>query len=83
MRIIVDVMSGDNAPFETLKGICEAKSYDYAKGVDFTLVGDESVIKKLADENKWDVSSFEIRHTSKVLDMHDEPMSVCATSTRI
>lgn len=76
MRIIVDVMSGDNAPFETLKGICEAQSYDYAKGVDFTLVGDESVIKRLANENKWDISSFEIRHTSEVLDMHDEPMSV-------
>lgn len=76
MRIIVDVMSGDNAPFETLKGICEAKSYDYANGVDFTLVGDESVIKRLANENKWDISSFEIRHASEVLDMHDEPMSV-------
>ena len=54
MRIIVDVMSGDNAPFETLKGICEAKSYDYANGVDFTLVGDEGVIRRLANENKWD-----------------------------
>lgn len=76
MRIIVDVMSGDKAPFETLKGVCEAARCDYAKDVEFTLVGDENVIKKLACENEWDVSRFEIRHTDEVLDMHDEPMSV-------
>ena len=47
MKIIVDVMSGDNAPFETLKGVCEAVTCDYARDVDFTLVGDENIIKKL------------------------------------
>ncbi|MBE6583971.1 MAG: phosphate acyltransferase PlsX [Ruminococcaceae bacterium] len=76
MRIIVDVMSGDNAPFETLLGVCEAAACDYARDVDFTLVGDENVIKKLACENKWDISKFDVRHTDMVLDMHDEPMSV-------
>lgn len=76
MRIIVDVMSGDNAPFETLKGVCEATGYDYAKGVDFTLVGDENVIKSIAADNKWNISMFDIRHTDVVLDMHDDPMSV-------
>lgn len=76
MRIIVDVMSGDNAPYETLKGVCEAAACDYAKDVEFTLVGDENVINKLSVENKWDISRFAIRHTDEVLDMHDEPMSV-------
>ena len=76
MRIIVDVMSGDNAPYETLKGVCEAVSYDYAKDVEFTLVGDESIIKKLAADNKWDISRFSIKHAEEVLDMHDDPMSV-------
>ena len=76
MRIIVDVMSGDNAPFETLKGVCEAVTCDYARDVDFTLVGDENIIKKLANDNDWDISGFCIRHTEGVLDMHDDPMSV-------
>ena len=76
MRIIVDVMSGDNAPLEMLKGVCETADYDYARGVEFTLVGDEAIIKRLADENKWDISKFNIRHADGVLGMHDEPMSV-------
>ncbi len=76
MRIIVDIMSGDNAPYETLKGACEAAAYDYAGGVDITLVGDENIIKSLAAENKWDVSRFDIRHTDVVINMNDEPMSV-------
>ena len=76
MRIIVDVMSGDNAPYEMLKGVCEAKDYDYARGVDFTLVGNESVIKEIANKEGLDISGFDIRHAEGVLDMHDEPMSV-------
>ncbi len=76
MRIIVDIMSGDNAPYETLKGVCEAADYDYARDVEFTLVGDENAIKRIASENKWDISRFDIKHTEVILDMHDEPMSV-------
>ncbi len=76
MRIILDIMSGDRAPLETLKGAVDAKNEKFAEGVDFTLVGDENVIKSLAEENKLDISSFEIRHTDAILDMHDDPMSV-------
>ncbi len=76
MRIILDIMSGDKAPLETLKGAVEAKKEKFSEGVDFTLVGDENVIKKLAAEEGLDISSFEIRHTDVLLDMHDDPMSV-------
>ncbi len=76
MRIILDIMSGDRAPYETLKGAVDAKKEKYSKGVDFTLVGDENLIKRLAEENKLDVSGFEIRHTEVILDMHDDPMAV-------
>ena len=76
MRIILDVMSGDNAPLETLKGAVNARSQKYSEGVDFTLVGDENIIKKTAEENKLDISGFEIRHTDVVLTMEDDPMAV-------
>lgn len=76
MRIILDVMSGDNAPLETLKGAVNAKAQKYSEGVDFTLVGDENIIKKTAEENKLDISGFEIRHTDVVLTMEDDPMAV-------
>ena len=48
MRIIVDVMSGDKAPLEMLLGVAQASEQSFSKGVDFTLVGDESIIKSLA-----------------------------------
>lgn len=76
MRIILDIMSGDKAPLEILKGAVDAAAQDYSKGVDFTLVGDENAIKQLAKENKLDVSGFEIRHTDVVLTMDDDPMAV-------
>ncbi len=76
MRIILDIMSGDRAPLETLKGAVEARNECYSEGVDFILVGDEALIKKTASENDLDISGFEIRHTDVILDMHDEPMTV-------
>lgn len=76
MRIILDIMSGDKAPLEMLKGAVDARAHEYAKEVDFTLVGDENVIKKLAEEKGLDISDFEIRHTDVVLTMEDDPMAV-------
>ena len=76
MRIIVDIMSGDHAPKEQLLGVCRAAEQPYAKGVDFTLVGNEQIIRQLATENKLDISKFEIKNTTEVLTMCDEPMSV-------
>ena len=76
MRIIVDIMSGDKAPVEQLKGAYRASKQSFARGVDIVLVGDENVINKIAEEEKIDLSGFEIRHASDVLTMCDEPMSV-------
>ena len=76
MRIILDIMSGDRAPLEMLKGAVEARKEKYSEGVDFTLVGDENVIRQIAGENSLDISGFEIKHTDVVLDMHDDPMAV-------
>ncbi len=76
MRIIIDVMSGDNAPLEMIKGAARAAGESYCEGVDLVLVGDGEIIKKTAEENKIDISGFEIVHSRSVLDMHDDPMSV-------
>ena len=76
MRIIVDIMSGDNAPLETLRGVCRAQEQSYSNGVEYVLVGDENVIKAVAEEHKLDISNFKLCHSSSVLTMHDDPMSV-------
>ena len=51
MRLIVDIMSGDNAPLATLQGLDRAAHMPYGKDVEYILTGDESVIKKVAEEN--------------------------------
>ena len=76
MRIIIDVMSGDNAPLEILLGVDKAAKEDYSNGVSYTLVGDENIIKSLASEHKIDISNYEIKHTDTVLTMEDEPMAI-------
>lgn len=76
MRIIIDIMSGDKAPLEMLRGVDFASKQDYSKDVKYVLVGDESVIKRVAEEQGIDISGYEIVHTDMVLTMEDEPLSV-------
>ena len=76
MKIIIDVMSGDNAPVETLVGVHKALEQPYSEGGEYILVGDEAVINKIAAEKKIDISKCEIRHTDFSLTMEDDPMAV-------
>lgn len=73
MRILVDVMGGDNAPLETVKGACAAaKEYP----AEYTLIGDKAQIEKIADENGLDLSAFTVIHTTDVMTMEDDPLSI-------
>ncbi len=73
MRIILDVMSGDNAPLELIKGAYQArKMYD----ADITIVGDEAVIRQIAEQEKIDISRLDIAHAADVITMEDAPLSV-------
>ena len=76
MKIIIDVMSGDNAPVETLLGVDKALKQPYSEGVTYILIGDEAVISKTAAEHQMDLSGCEIKHTDLVLTMDDDPMAV-------
>ena len=73
MRILVDVMGGDYAPLETVKGACEAAKEFSA---DYTLIGDREQIEKIAVENQLDLSVFTIVHTTDVMTMEDDPLSI-------
>ncbi len=73
MRIIVDVMGGDKAPAEILKGVMLA---DAEYSANFILVGNENIINELAEENGYDLRRFEIVHTDEVIAMDDDPLSV-------
>ena len=71
--IIVDIMGGDNAPAETLKGACLA-----AQEIDanYILVGDRAQMEEIALKEGLSLESFEIVDTSVVITMEDEPSAV-------
>lgn len=73
MRIIVDVMSGDHAPEELIKGAAAAaKEFD----ADITVVGNREIIRKIAFVNGYDISGITIEHAKSVIDMEDSPLTV-------
>ena len=73
MRILVDAMSGDNAPLELIKGAALAsKRFTNAQIV---LVGDENVISDVAVTNEIDITGIEIIKSTSVISMEDSPLS--------
>ena len=73
MRIAVDVMSGDNAPLEMIKGAAIASEEFFEEIV---VVGDENVISDVAIKNEIDVSKLKIVNSKSVITMEDKPMCV-------
>lgn len=72
-RIVVDMMGGDLAPAETVKGVCmAAEEYD----AEFILVGNRPELLRVASENDLSLDGFEIVHTESVITMEDDPLSV-------
>ncbi len=78
MKIIVDVMGGDNAPLELVKGACRA--YEET-GVDLLLVGNKEEIERVADEENLDISHFEILDAKETVEMTDDPLMVVRKKT--
>ncbi len=72
MRIIIDCMGGDNAPLEMLKGVIDAKA---ELGGDYLLVGHQTQLETVAQENGLDISGFEILHAETVVTMEDDAMA--------
>lgn len=74
MRIIVDVMGGDNAPREILKGVWSSSLEN--PDVRYILVGDKEKIESEAYECGISLDAFAIEHTSEVITMEDDPLCV-------
>ena len=73
MKILVDVMSGDKAPLEIIKGAVAA--YE-AYGEEILIIGDENVISDVAVQNEISLSGIKIVHSTSVITMEDKPMCV-------
>ena len=74
MKIVIDVMSGDNAPAELIKGVCASAKEN--PEVEYTVVGNETVIRAEAEKCGLDISAFNIVHADDVITMEDDPMCV-------
>ncbi|MBO5415456.1 MAG: phosphate acyltransferase PlsX [Clostridia bacterium] len=74
MKIIVDVMGGDNAPAELLKGVYSSSLSN--PQVEYILVGNKTQIEDSAKNNAVDIGAFRIIHADDVITMEDDPMCV-------
>ena len=73
MKIIIDVMSGDKAPSEIIKGAVLA----YREfGVEITMTGHRETIERIAAEAGLDISPLSIVNTDVVINMEDPALSV-------
>ncbi len=74
MKIILDAMSGDNAPLEIIKGAAmAAKAYpDHS----LVLVGDENVISDISVKHNIHLDGIEILHAPTAITMEDKPLAV-------
>ncbi|EYE89303.1 phosphate acyltransferase [Fervidicella metallireducens AeB] len=70
MKIVIDAMGGDNAPYEIVKGAIEA-SKEFK--TDIILVGDSNKIEEALNNYGLDKNNFEIVHTSEVITNEDSP----------
>ena len=76
MKIILDAMGGDNAPLAPVLGAVEAAK-DF--GAQITLVGrGEEILKAMKENGILEMpAGVAIADAEEVVDMHDDPASVC------
>ena len=72
MNIALDMMGGDFAPLETVKGVQLFFSRP-RENVHLTLIGDERKIKMLLADSKVNPEYFSIVHASQSIEMHEHP----------
>ncbi len=73
MNIALDMMGGDYAPLETIKGVKLFLSENNEDHVDLTLIGDENKLIPLIDEYEITSENITIVHASEVIEMHEHP----------
>ena len=72
MKIALDMMGGDFAPLEAIKGI-EVYLQNKNPQTTLLLIGDEPAIKQLLDRHNIPTEYLSIIHTSQVIEMHEHP----------
>ena len=76
MKIIIDVMSGDNAPEEIIKGVFMA--HEEYPTVDMVMTGNKYIIEDFCREAELELDdpALSVVHTESVITMEDPALSV-------
>jgi glycerol-3-phosphate acyltransferase PlsX len=72
MNIGLDMMGGDLAPLEAVKGV-QLYLSESATPANLFLIGDESQVNPLLDQFSIKSPRIKVIHASQVIDMHDSP----------
>src|SRR5215471_16092960 len=72
MNIGLDIMGGDFAPVEAVKGVSQFLS-EQTPSTHLTLVGDQKQIHELIQQHKVPSNSITVVHAEQVIDMHESP----------
>ena len=78
MRIIADIMGGDNSPLEMIKGVVAARA---ESGAEIVMVGNEEIIRQSARENGINIDGIEIVNAEDVITMEDDPIVAARKKT--
>jgi glycerol-3-phosphate acyltransferase PlsX len=73
MNIALDMMGGDYAPLETIKGVKLFLSENNKYDVDLTLIGDENKLIPLINEHEITAENITVVHASEVIEMQEHP----------
>jgi glycerol-3-phosphate acyltransferase PlsX len=80
MKIGLDMMGGDFAPLEAIKGV-KIYQNEHPEPGHIVMIGDQEQILPLANEYGIDPSSYTIVHASQVIDMHEHPTKALKEKT--
>jgi glycerol-3-phosphate acyltransferase PlsX len=72
MNIALDMMGGDYAPQEAVKGISLFLSEGH-QNISLTLIGDEARLKELLTAHAISFDNITLVHASQVIEMHEHP----------
>jgi len=73
MKIALDMMGGDYAPLEAIKGVKHFLSENTDPQVHLTLIGDEKKLSPLLEEYSINIENITLVHASEIIGMHEHP----------
>jgi glycerol-3-phosphate acyltransferase PlsX len=73
MNIALDMMGGDYAPVEAIKGVKLFLSENNDKEIHLTLIGNENILLPLFDEYQVNLENITVVHADEVIAMHEHP----------